>query len=201
MRRRILRIALLAAIALVAGGGIVGLWIWRHYPKAPDVGKVPLKDAIAFMGTGDFNRLFERHRRQFAMAIVNRLRERSFEELVTMMMDQSDIDGRKRIADNLRKLPGHEEIGSRMFSIFLDKFYELPALSRAVYLTTFAIAQQGEMGKHPDRRLLPSPERFMKDLSNFLTRQPPHVQAQAGQFMLDLKQQRRRLGLKDPLQQ
>ena len=204
MKKWIARISLAVLAILLIGGATWGTREWIRYPKKPDISKVKVEDAIAFIGTDDFNRLYERDRKRYAMAAANRLREKSFAELVDMMVNPANsTDDRRRIAENLRKLPGNEEVTSVMMSIFLDKFYQQNETQRNVHLMMMVKLGQSA-GNRPEaaRRMreqgLPSLERFQKDFAKFLEKQPPRVQAQVAQFMMDLRRQREIMGVAEP---
>ena len=49
--------------------------------------------------------------------------------------------------------------------------------------------------RHPERFGLPSADRFKNDMGRFFSHQPPRVQAQMGQFLIDLKKQRAKVFL------
>jgi len=185
-------------VVLLAGLGIAG-WVvhrWANYPSAPDVAAVDLESAINFMATEEFNRLLERHRLRYAMAVVDRLGQSSFSELAMIMMRWDER--RVKIAQNLRDIEGHDRLGSRVFAIFLEKFYDQSPAQRQAALVMIAMAQQGQIASRPQAFALPSIDEFKQDMGRFLTRQPPRVQAMCGQFLIDLKNQRTAMGLKDP---
>jgi hypothetical protein len=194
-----LKKTLLIACSLAGAG--CALWAacaWHRYPKVPDVSAANVNDALAFVAGDDFNRMFQWHRRRFALATVDKLRQRSFDELVWMLLDPGNKEQRTRIARNIRMLSDHEDIHNKVLAIFLDKFYELPKFKQTTYLTTFALAQRVEMARHPQDFGLPDSDQFKQDMARFISKQPPRVQAQFGQFLLDLKRHRQFLGLKDP---
>lgn len=196
LRRRVgIAAACLVACAIV-GAGTWATWRWMTYPDVPDVRSAQLDQVIGFMGTDDFNRMIERHRIEYALGVVDRLRGKSFEEILLLMMKQDPR--RQHIAANMRATPGNEKVTSAMLGMFFDKFYELSGPKKTLYLTTIALAQQGEIGKHPERFGLPPPNQFQGDLKGFMSRQPVRVQAQMGQFLIDLKKHRERMGLKEP---
>src|SRR5688572_9102843 len=93
---------------VVAFVGLCGwtVYRWATYPTAPDVATVDLDTAINFMGSDDFNRLLERHRLRYAMAVVDRLSQSSFGELSLMMMRWNER--RAKIAKNLRDIDGSD---------------------------------------------------------------------------------------------
>jgi len=192
-RRRVI----FATLALVAiGAATYGAWLWVHYPTPPDVQKLSIDQALAFMSSDEFNRLRASQRKAFAIAVADKMREKSFGEIL-WMMSRNDPRREQRFK-NLRAIPDHEDVGAAYVRVFLDRFYAEGALKRKVYLTTFAALQQTEIGKHPEQFGLPNAEQFKKDMGRFFSNQSPRVQAQMGQFLIDLKKQRSVLGLKDP---
>jgi hypothetical protein len=107
-----------------------GIFRWWTYPTVPDVATVDLNTAINFMGSDDFNRMLEGHRLRYAMAVVDRLSQSSFGELSMMMMRWNER--RAKIARNLRDIEGSDQLGSKLFAVFLDKFYaQSPAQQKA----------------------------------------------------------------------
>src|SRR5687767_12814527 len=86
-------------LAVCVGAAIwAGVW-WVRYPNVPNVKTVSPDEAMAFIGTDDFNRMTERHRMRYALAATERLREKPFEELVAMMLKADP--SRKQIQENL----------------------------------------------------------------------------------------------------
>jgi len=187
------------AALLIVACVVLGSWgvqRWWTYPQVPDVAAVDLDTAVDFMGSDEFNRMLERHRLSYAMAVVDRLSGASFYDLSMMMMRWNDR--RARIAKNLRDIEGHDQLGSKVLSIFLEKFYEQSPAERRAALIFLAAAQQGHIAQHPQAFALPTTEEFKQDMGRFIARQPPRTQAMFGQFVLDLKKQRDSMGLKDP---
>ena len=195
--RRLLVLTLAVSLALAAlGGSAYGVWRWATYPDVPDVKVASAEDAVAFMGTDDFNRMTESHRQRYAMAVVEKMRDKPLEELIAMMLKR---DARRTAAaKNVRNLKGRDEIGGAMMRVFLDKFYEQPKVKRQGYLTMIAVAQQGQIGKNPERFGLPPADKLKKDWAKFMRKQPPRSQAQMGQFLIDLSKHREMMGLKEP---
>jgi len=195
--RRVLKISLATLISIVimlASGW--GIHRYFTYPNAPDVKTAKLDDAVAFMSTDEFNRMLQRDRKRYAMGVVERMREQPFKDLVSSVMKPDPT--RKQMAENVKKIDGHEEIGQALYAMFLDRFYQEPPAQRTVYLMMFAGARQSEIAKHPERFGLPTPDKFKADVAKFFARQPPRVQALTGQFLIDLRRQRQMLGMKDP---
>lgn len=193
------------AIAWIAAGILAAILVtllawgvhrWWTYPQAPDVAAVDVNTAIDFMGTDAFNRMLERHRLAYALSVVDRLDQLSLTELMALMMRREA--NRAEIARNLRQIEGHEQIGARMFAMFLEKYYALKGAERQAALVAIALAQQGQIMQNPEQFGLPTAEQFRRDMTRFMSRQPPRVQAMCGQFLIDLKHQRDRMGLPDP---
>ena len=191
-RRAVLALLIVAFVGLSAWG----IYRWATYPNVPDLATVDLDTAINFLGSDDFNRMLERHRLRYAMAVVDRLSQSSFGELSMMMMRWNER--RAKIARNLRDIEGSDQLGSKLFAVFLDKFYAQSPAQQKAALFVIAAAQQGQINQHPAAFALPSIDEFKHDMGRFLSRQPPKVQAMCGQFLIDLKKQRDVMGLKDP---
>lgn len=193
-RAKIATLALLAVIALTVGGYAV----YRHatYPATPDLATADDRALRAFMASDEFNRLTEADRERVALAYVGRLRGKSFDQLFKLMLAPDPT--RKQMAANIRKMSGREKIGSAFLAMFLDKFDALAGAQRAAVLTAMAFAQQGAIATRAEAFGLPSPDKFKRDLGRFLAHQPPRVQGQTGQMLIELKQQRQALGLPDP---
>jgi hypothetical protein len=85
-RRLILRYAIMVAVVLAIGGTVWGVVAWARYPKVPNVAKVDVNEAIAFVGTDDFNRMTESHRKSYLLGIADRLKEKTFPELLELML-------------------------------------------------------------------------------------------------------------------
>jgi hypothetical protein len=185
----------LLALAFAAGAGW-GAWRWWTYPKAPNVKTASLEDCLHFMSTNEFNRMFESDRTRFALATMEKMRERSFGQLLVLIA-KPDPDFPNR-ARNLRQMEERGEVVAAAVRVFLDKFFDEPPAKQKVYLASFALLQQGEIAQHPERFGLPPPDRFKQDFGGFLAHQPPRVQGQMGQFLRDLKQTRQSMGLKEP---
>jgi hypothetical protein len=183
-------LAMLLILALVRLG-----WWWLRYPHAPNVKEAPLADCSAFMGSSEFNRMTHRDRTRFVMGTVDKLRDKSFSEIVALSMKGDPA--RKAAADNVKELTKDEQkqIGSAFLDLFLTKFYEQDASKRTAYLFGMVMMQKSGAAAATAKRLgLPTPEAFKKSLAGFVTDQPPHTQAELGQFMLDLSKEQRLLG-------
>ena len=173
-----------------------GIYFYAHYPKVPDLTKVDPITGIKFIATDDFKRLTLSHQQRYAQAALSRLSELEFKDLMMLMMQHNGYMG--DVFKNVRSLPEGEKIGGTVLRVFLNDFYRLNKTQRNVALTAVALAQQGEMGQHPERFGLPTADRFKGDMAKFLSNQPPHVQGQMGEFMMDLRNQRDALGLQQP---
>ena len=174
----------------------IGVLMWIRYPRPPDIRKLSIDQVLAYMASDDFNNLRASQRRAFAIASAEKMRQKSFGEILWMMA-RPDPQREKRFA-NLRKIPDREEIGAAYIRVFLESFYREPPVKQKVYLGSFAVLQQTEIAHHPERFGLPSADRFKNDMGRFFSHQPPRVQAQMGQFLIDLKKQRTAMGMKDP---
>ncbi len=190
---RLLGALVMLAVVALSGWGI---FRWTTYPRIPDVNTIDLDSAISFMGSADFNRLLERHRLQYALAVVDRLGQAGFWQLLRMMATPDA--NRAQVAKNIRAVTGYDQIGAKMFAIFLEKYYALSPTERQAALLGIITIQQAQIANHPDEFKLPTADEFQRDMTRFMSRQPPRVQAMCGQFLIDLKRQRDAMGLKDP---
>lgn len=186
------------ALALAVGLGW-GIWRWATYPKPPDPHHSDFQTMYNFVASKDFDRMFESDQQRYVLAMVERLRDKPFEELVAMGMQRDP--SRKDVAAKIHRLPNNEQIDGAFLSVFLDKFYEMPEAKRTIYLMTFATFQNSRLADHPERLGLPSADRFKRDMTRFVSRQSPRIQAKTGQFLIDLRRQRETLGLPDYIQQ
>lgn len=214
-------------ITIVAVGTpmlVAAVWAlvwWIRYPSVPDPSKMDAVDALNFIATDDFNKMTESHRKEYAIASIERLREKPFKDIVSMAMGGKE--GEKRLADrkaigaNIMKLEqdaDKKEIGSAALRVFLDKFYDLPKTDRDTYLTLWAM--QEKMGRNkpkdgdgdkkdgdpakgkPGEPRMPSPAEVESAWGDFLQHQPPRTAAQMGQLMEDMRKKRQMLGIKQP---
>lgn len=195
-RRAIGRVIAAVALLMITGFAGWAIYRWATYPTIPDVNTVALDSAISFMGTDDFNHMLERHRLQYALAVVDRLGQASFGQLLRMMATPDA--NRAQIARNMRAVTGYDQVGARMFAIFLEKYYALSPGERQAALLGIIAIQQAQIANHPEEFKLPTIDEFQRDMTRFMSRQPPRVQAMCGQFLLDIKRQRDAMGLKDP---
>ena len=140
MRRKLIRSAVLvAAMVVIAAGVWGGVW-WARYPTVPDLARTDAADAIRFIGTDDFNRMTEAHRKRYAIAAAEKLRDKSFQDLVAMSMTPDP--SYRRIAENMNRLKDRDAVGGAYMRVFLDKFFELPKDQREAYLTMWALAEK-----------------------------------------------------------
>jgi hypothetical protein len=187
-----LRKALMAAVVI----GLAWLaWWWIRYPHVPNVKNTSLADCSAFMGSDDFNRMTHRDRTRFALATIDKLRDKSFADLVAMGIKRDA--SRNSAAMNVKQLTKAEQerIGSAFLDLFLTKFYQQDAAKRTAYLFGMVMMQKsGAAAATAQKFGLPSAAAFKNSLSSFVTNQPPNTQAELGQFMLDLSKEQRLLG-------
>ena len=213
MSRRGVRIALLGlAVLLLAAAAWGAVW-WARYPRTPDVSKADPQEAMAFLGTDDFNRLTESHRKRYVLAVTERMREKSFPDLIAMMTAAATDPSARKAAENVNKLKDREEIGGAFMRVFLDKFFELPKDQRDQYLLMWALAEKlgrrpdggpatrpttGPAGDRPKRdpNRIPSPEQMEKGMANFLANQPPRTAAQMSELMNEMRKKREGLGIR-----
>src|SRR5438094_9737337 len=81
----------------------IGIVFWIRYPKPPDIRKLTIDQTLAYMASDDFNKLTASQRRKFAIASAEKMREKSFGEILWMLA-RPDPQREKRFA-NLRKIP------------------------------------------------------------------------------------------------
>ena len=208
MRRTLFRVIVSVACLAALVAGVWGAVWWARYPKAPDLAKVDLAEGIDFIGTDEFNGMTEAHRKRYTMAVIEKLREKQFKDLVSLVMGNAHS---RRAAENVNRLSSRddkEELGAAAMRVILDKFYELPKGERESYLTLWALAEKaGGMGRRrggttqpttrPEARF-PTAEEVEKGWSKFISRQPPRTAAQVGQLMSDMRRKREALGVKSP---
>jgi hypothetical protein len=212
MRRTLLRVMLSIVCLGALAAGVWGVVWWARYPRVPDVGKVELTEAIDFIGSDDFNRMTESHRKRYTMAAIEKLREKQFKDLIALAMGSAGNPRRRKAAENVNRLSSQgdkEELGAAALRVFLDKFYELPKNERESYLTLWALAEKaGGMGgrrragatqptTRPEQRF-PTAEDVEQGWSRFISHQPPRTTAQMGQLMNDMRRKREALGVKSP---
>lgn len=113
---------------------------WARYPKTPNVKSVDVREAIAFIGTDDFNKLTESHRRKYCLAIADRLKEKTFPELLELAIAPGG--DRRAMQRNIEKLKDKDEIGGAFMRVGLDKFFELSKEQRDSYFFMWAMAEK-----------------------------------------------------------
>lgn len=173
-----------------------GIWTWLTYPDPPDVATSDVNVSLAFMGSEEYNQMYEFHRRQYALDLVKKMREKSFDELMTLMLSRDPVH--REVARNLHDSSFREEVENELFSVLLDKFYEQPDAKRNVYLTMIVMMEGQAMQRRPGEFRIPSADQFKKDLGEFMSRQPPNVQGKTARLIMDVRKQRQVLGMKDP---
>lgn len=183
-----------ATVGVIAGG--IAIWSWATYPEPPDVASSDVSDSLAFMGSDEFNEMYQFHRRRYAMELVEKLREKSFDELIALVMSRNPAH--RSVAKNLRASAFFEEVESALFNVMIDKFYEQPEAKRNVYLSVAVMMEGQAMNKRPSAFKIPSPDRLKKDLGQFMSRQPPNVQGKTARLIMDVRKQRQIMGMKDP---
>jgi hypothetical protein len=179
---------------------IAAVVIWARYPKAPDPNTVDLHQAVQFVAAADFNRMYHWDQRRYALAIVARLKDKSFADLVKLQADRSI--GLREALQNIGAMPDADEITAGVATIFLEKFYELSKTQRDVYLTLFLLRQKLDPAKRPPKIGMPEAARFracpQAEMARLLKYQTPRAAAQMGQFLVDERQKRKMLGIPDP---
>lgn len=225
MRRKLTRSAVFVAAVVVIAAGVWGAVWWARYPKVPDLARTDAVDAIRFIGTDDFNRMTEAHRKRYAIAAAEKLRDKSFQDLVAMSMTPDP--SYRRIAENMNRLKDRDAIGGAYMRVFLDKFFELPRDQREAYLTMWALAEklalsgQRPAGQsagggggipfmrrrssttqpaapttRPSEPRVPTPEQIEKGMASFLANQPPRTVAQMSELMSAMRKKREAFGIR-----
>jgi hypothetical protein len=194
-RRTITGIGCLAVVA-IAVAAVVFLRRDRT-PDPPNVTAMGLRDAMEFEGSDAYTKLSDAKRRAFSEAVIGKLQALPFEGMLRIALDPANMDMQRRRLANLRKLRDYDELHSRLAADFLEKFYKLSAFKRSVYLTAFAYYQEMESRIDPARYKTPEPGEFHTDAVKLFSKQSPKMKAYAMQFMIDLRGQRQKLGLKD----
>lgn len=202
-RRKVVRIAIIAAGVVLVAAAAYGAWLWATYPSVPDVMTAELREAIFFIGSDDFPKMFESHKKRYVNGIVQRLRQMPLHEMVGMMMQGrgGDMDRMRKVGQNWRSVRDREELEGNFLAMFLDKFYEQPEDERTTMLKMFINMQPEEARRQQERMGLPSIEQLKNGMARFMSRQPPKVQAKMSQLMLDMRRTRESMGLKDPWDQ
>src|SRR5690348_13104153 len=115
MRRNLTRSAVIATTLIVVAAGVWGGVWWARYPKVPDLARTDAGDAIRFIGTDDFNRMTEAHRKRYAVAAAEKLRDKSFQDLVAMSMTPDP--SYRRVAENMNRLKDRDAIGGAFMRV------------------------------------------------------------------------------------
>lgn len=195
-KRTIVITACVFAAGLAAAAAV--LFVTRdRTPDPPDVTAISLRDAMQFEASADYDKMSAAKRSAFSEGVRRKLDALPFEEMLRTALDPANMDMQRKRLANLRKLPNYAELHSRYVADFLQKFYKLPPLKRKVYLSALALYQEAEFRLDPSRYKLPDPGEFQADAFKLFAKQPAATKAHAMQFMIDLRQQRQKLGLKD----
>jgi hypothetical protein len=198
--RRFVRVALVAAIGLFVAAAAAGGIYWARYPKVPEISKAPLDEAMHFTATDEFNRMAAWHRKRYMLALVDKMHEKSFADLVAMTMS-GDPDRKKQMQNmDLLSEADKKQIGGAWMRLFLDKFFDQPKSQRDTYLTLVALAEKAGKSNRPGGKPsgMPTAEQIQKGMSEFLAQQPPHAAAQMDELMNEMNQKRKMLGMKGP---
>jgi hypothetical protein len=196
-KRSILTAACVVATVVGVAGAALLVMNRDTTPDPPDVTAMDLREAMKFEASADYEKMSVAKRAAFSEAVLEKLHAMPFEEMLRIALDPSSMEMQRKRLGNLRKLPNYAEIHSKYAAQFLEKFYELPAMKRGVYLTALALYMEAESRLDPGRYKTPSPGDFHKDAVKLFAGQSPTMKAYAMQFMIDLRQQRNKLGLKD----
>ena len=103
----------------------------------------------------------------------------------------------KSVSVNVKQSGSRDEIEAAVLRVALDKLYEEPPVKRSVYLWSLVKMQQAG-GTGTEGIGLPSPQQLQKDVTRVVTRPPPQTVAKMGQFVQDLQEQRKRMGVPNP---
>lgn len=208
MKRKPRILIMLLTVAALGGAIFGGIW-WAMTPSAPDPNAGTLTDAIKLMATEQFGKLRASQKKQYTIAVAERMRTVPFKDVVNLMM--TDQEGKKAAAANLKDLSKEdmEEIGGHFMQVFLDGFYAQTGTDRQAYLMMFALAEKTARSaaatkpstqpggrKKFDENHLPSPEQLEKEMAKFLSKAPPKTVAQMSQLFLDMRRTRETLGMK-----
>jgi hypothetical protein len=195
----------IALIVVTLTGGTFGAVWWVRSPKVPNVSKVSFNDAAQFIATDDFNRLSESRRKAYVLSVIEKLREKKFQDFVGMAMTRDP--NRELMAKNVERLSkdAKEDIGGAFMRVFLDKFYAMTAQERDVYLLGWAMAEKfagsrasTQPATKPAGPHLPSPAELEKAMGDFLSHQPPQTVAQMSELMNSMGKKRKMMGIKEP---
>ncbi|MGA2499582.1 MAG: hypothetical protein ABSH20_17735 [Tepidisphaeraceae bacterium] len=197
MKRRSHYIVVCIVLGLLAAGAFLAVSRWDRSPKPPDLAKLDVRAAIAFEASDDYNRMSEARRIKFSRGVIGKLHEMSFEDMLGFALNQANMDINRRRLENMRKLPNFDALHGELAADFLRKFYQLPEFKRQIYLGLLAVYQDIEARIDPDRYKKPGPDQFYAESMRLFAAQSPVMKAYGMQFMIDLKHQRQKLGLKD----
>ena len=195
-RRRIIAVVGCLVVALMTIAAV--LFARRdRTPEPPNVAAMSLRDAMEFEGSDEYLKLSDAKRRAFSEAVIGKLQALPFEGMLRVALDPGNMDMQRKRLANLRRLSNFDELHSRLAADFLEKFYKLSPLKRSVYLTAFAYYQEMEARVDPARYKTPKPGEFHTDAVKLFSKQSPTMKAYAMQFLIDLRGQRQKLGLRD----
>jgi hypothetical protein len=198
MSPRTKRLSLTATAALLLLSAYAAR-IWLLYPKPPDINKALLSECLIFASGDEFNRMFESHRRQYANALYARIAKLPLLEIGHLILDDATRWRILKFQQNLRRLPNSSAIEDHFYCLCLDRFYALPPLGqRAIILATALMIEQ-PMRSNPNWTNRPTDDQVATHLLRYVQNYPPHYQALACKFALDVRKQRESLGLNDPM--
>src|SRR5215208_6064434 len=109
MRRNLLRVVFSVVCLAALAAGVWGVVWWVRYPKVPDVRKVELAQAMDFIGSDEFNRMSEAHRKRYTMSVIEKLREKEFKDLLSLMMGSAGNPKRRKAAENVNRLSNRDD--------------------------------------------------------------------------------------------
>lgn len=179
-------LAMLAAATIALGTW--GLWRWATYPDLPDVTAASPEELADFMIDEDFSRLNRKDQRQIAMSYVDKLGELSLREIVLRAIPPDPK--RRQIFDQLREAGLDKEVMAAMHAEFLDKYWSLSQGERQAFLSFLVLADKADQAQGGRRTV----SDVRSQMAGVMGSQPPEVQGQMGQFLLELEQTRRQMG-------
>ena len=191
MRRAL---SILAVVALLLAGAVA--YALTRDP-APDFAGQPRQVISDYMLSGDFDAHSDATKQAILNDYLDRYEGVSFNDLAAIAF--SGDPKKDGIIAAIRDLPRDQrnQIWDRVGKIGLDAYWREPAAKRQAVLTMFALAQQGQIAMNPDAFPLPTEGEFRADMARIMSRQDPKTQARGGQFLMDLRQTRQSLGLRD----
>jgi hypothetical protein len=194
-RRRVYLGAGLIVAILAAWGGR----FWLLYPNPPDAATADLRECMDFSAGTEFNRMFERHRKQYVQAVLARLARQPLGDLLKLMLENPGPQSRiSRMQRNIRMLEGHGAIESGFYAQLLERVYQMSPLARRTLILAVAVASDQRLKSDPNFAFLPSRQEFDKQFSEFMRDLKPGHQALITQFIMDVQAQRAAMGMKDP---